>query len=315
MEFDLATGLLSVQEDFSERLHYVRNAEHHRVRPWVQKAFLQRAQAWQRLDDYDRQRVRQPRRIMNSTLKRHHGNMLGFPPTMLNMVARLQRATPLLNFHRQPDELGPELPSDLFGHMDGMPRNGVQVFVETFQRTPEPVQNPRPTCIWVAIKSPLRIAARNWESLARGEQPPPGVNTLAPILENLGPWLRRNYHVWRRLEVPENGSHVVKDTSREPGKQSSSNIEPMPPVILAWRQKYIWFVWKGGAGGKLIAQYASHWLPIHEVDNSRDLDLEIRSEQDLRRIREQELFSETAVGGNDDNTNGIPQRHDTELYF
>lgn len=298
MEFNLDTMLLSVHEQFPSRLHYVRDAKHHQVKPWVCKAMIQRAEAWQALDVYDLARIRRlGGSLKNNTSKRHLGSSLSHVNTLWNMAATVHKSNSSLTFSRHSAELGHELPPRVLSHMDGMVARDVQVWTEIYHRPGTPEESQTTSCIWVTINAPLRTASRNWETLARGQTPHADDDALAPILRNFGRWLQRTY---RHLTTPGNHKsgpdklspsvpvQVARDTQdkasgRRHIRMPRGAVPDAVPVVFAWRQKYIWFLWTGGIRGKLVAQYASHWLPINEVDKGQDLDTKLKSSQEFWR--------------------------------
>lgn len=315
MEFDLKTLSLSVHERFPQQLQYVWDVQHHLCKPWIRKAFLQRAEAWHSLDVYDlgRSNSTGDPKTKNSTRKRHMGATRGHPTTFFSLAIASQKAQGTYSFERSPALLGPRLPPRMLCHLDGMETGDVQVYTENY------CLSGKLSCVWVAINAPMRTAARNWEALARGEAPHPDEDTLAPILENLGQWLKEAHRDSRRRKPvnPEDedaATRVPMQDARGPedkapkARRTSPPPDAVPtvvPVILAWRQKYIWFLWTGGVDGKLVAQYASHWLPLDEVDK-RDMDVRIRFSQDAWRRRYQSIKLDGEVGL-DEFLNPIPQ--------
>lgn len=316
MEFDLKSLSLSVHEEFPSRLRDVCDSPQHQVKPWLTKALIQRAKAWELLDLYDLRRVSRPQRIMNKTNKRHFGATMGHPTTLSSLCAAAQKSQNNIVLKTWPHELGPVLPPWKLGHLDGMLRGDVRVYTETYRRFPQP-PDPHPslsyTTIWVAINAPLRTALRNWESLASGSAPHPDEDTLAPILQNFGQWLKGPYRAcqpWRDVtSKPDNsspgmppaqgGSHDTQDDdlATKPHRATAPlrNDSDAVPVVFAWHQKYIWFLWTGGFDGKLIAQYASHWLPLEEGNRAVDLDKEIWKVQQGKRNQLKEHDSSSSA--------------------
>lgn len=265
MVFDLQSEALSTDERFPERLHYVRDAVHHEVKPWIEKHFKRNAEAWRRLDKEDFMRVRhEPAgKAMNRTHTKHRGQMLSHTASMLSMAT--PRLATKLRLHafttRWPDNLGVELPSRWLAHLDGMALNDATVFTEFHGETPTL------SSILFAINSSFAQAQGTWAALAQGERGVDmharisDVDAFTPLLINFGRWLKRAYNnqkasldVCTNLSGPRNCPIPLLRDSIPEGHAI--------PVLFAFRQKYIWFLWEGGIEGHLEAQYASHWLPV-----------------------------------------------------
>lgn len=264
MVFDLQSETLSLHPFFPERLHYVRDVVHHEVKPWINKAFTQRAEAWRLLDRADFLRVRDDQKdvALNRTRARHRGNVMNQPAVLLNMALPGVDKPKYKPFSvRWPVNLGVDLPSRWLGHLDGMKEDDAAVFVEFHGK------KPILTSILFTINSSYSQAQATWSALAQGRigrtnyNRRSDINAFTPLLMSFCRWLKQTYQdqkagpkLYKNYSSPESGPlPVLRDSMPE---------AQVVPVIFAFRQKYIWFLWKGGIQGKLEAQYASHWLPV-----------------------------------------------------
>lgn len=287
MVFKLEDSSLSVEKGFASRLHYVKDPKHHQLKRWIAKALIQRAEAWLELDLMDFRRLRKLPSLGNCTHLRHRGNARSHAKTIHGLAARSQRAQKYLLCTRWPDNIGPSLSGQPFGHLDGMYPEDVQVLTETQKHPPNGPE--LLTCIWVVVNAPYRLAR-----LAFGRGPlHPDLDTFGPVMSNFHRWLSSR---WCSENIP-NGTMTRQKQPRQypydatPQPNNAVELQSPPrfqdmvpegrivPVIFAWRHKYIWFTWEGGIKGKLVAQYASHWLPIHESKKVGDLDSRISAIQ------------------------------------
>lgn len=270
MSFDLRNCSLSVDREFPSRLMYVQDTKHHEVKPWISKALLSRAESWHPLDYEDLARVRHPEVRVNSTTRRHRGRIMGHASTLLDLAAT-QKPRPTFRHKTWTKDLGPTLPPRVVGHLDGMRPEDVSVLTET--HLSKLGGRRLLSCIVVAVNAPLRTAALSWDALAQGQTPRPDLDALQPIMRNFAQWLKED-----SLELSDQ-KPVQREQSPLPRQMITD--EHVVPVVFAWRQKYIWFLWTGGIDGQLVAQYASHWLPINEVGDPVDnLDNRIKGLQD-----------------------------------
>lgn len=295
MVFDLGKLDLSVDEKFPSRLMYVQDAKHHEVVPWISKAFLQRARAWRELDSEDLTRVEHPTKKWNSTHRRHRGNTKAFATFLMDLAeARKENIRFGLQHATWPGDLGPTLPPRLAGFLDGMGPEDVSLRVQTYQKNAGHSESRQIlSCVLVAVNAPLRAATYSWEALAGGRSPDPDLDALRPVMREFGRWLKSVY----RPQEHKSGRGLPQPRAKgKIGTQSAFLQDMIPdahaiPVVFAWRQKYIWFLWTGGDDGQLVAQYASHWLPIREVErdaHGANSDFDTR----LRRIQSRLLQSD-----------------------
>lgn len=288
MVFDLNTMSLSVEPTFPERLQYVRDDKFLDSKPWVHKALLNRAKAWNKLDEYDMARLSGHLSgnvvAMNSTFKRHYGMNLSSYVAMRGLAARMKKSQGPPIWARWLDLLGPTVSPSWDAHIDGMEPRDVQVTIETHGQG-QAGDGPRIlSCVWVAINAPLRHATRDWESLAAGADS--YTDALEPVLVNVARWLndyydKGNFHKFPYKVSKSEGSGSTDLFRYElPSLRDMVPRDHVVPVVFAYRQKYIWFLWSGGIQGKLVAQYASHWLPISDANQLGDIDVLMRHRQE-----------------------------------
>ncbi|ROW06978.1 hypothetical protein VMCG_04041 [Cytospora schulzeri] len=283
LTFDLSTLSLSVSPSFSQDLHY-HKPTHHKARPWVEKAVMQRAVKWKGLDIVDKTRISSPDKTMNRTARRHRGNVFAQPGLLYSAACSIQKHYHQPSFVRWARNVAPTLPERLYGHLDGIVPEDVDIYVEDHRSYLPDHPERIASCIWVAINAPWGVSMRACEALASGEQPHPDWDILTPVLKNFHTWLHLTYH-----KQKPNAREYRKTCSRNPRRYLPLLRDMMPPghdipVVFAFRQKYMLFVLKGGIDGKLVAQYASHWLPI-KGGSKADMDVEINQLQ-LTRLRE-----------------------------
>lgn len=293
MELDLDSMSLSVETTFPDRLQSVQDFKSLNLPPYVHKALLQRAQAWARLDRYDAARLDShisnlllnDKPTMNNTDKRHYGMIGSNSKTLWSLTARTQKTSrrPIWAFWK--DEIGPAVSPTWHVHLNGMFPRDAQVIIETHRLT-KSGQGPRTlSCVWVAINAPMGHAIRDWESLAVGADP--YTDAFTPVLENFARWLKKYWDKGNHRKLPyEAFSPETEPPAKLPSLSQMVPSGHVVPVVLAYRQKYIWFLWSGGIHGKLVAQYASHWLPLYEANKSGDIDT-------LMRYRQEALMRET----------------------
>lgn len=283
LEFDPSTMSLTVSPSFPRKLHF-HPPTHHKTRPWIEKAFLQRAAKWTALDTVDKARVEQSTRTMNRTSRRHRGNTFSHVSLLQNAGSRVQKYIYEPAFVRWARNMAPSLPERLHAHLDGIVPEDVEIYIEDHESYVEGHTGRVASCIWVAINASYSISMRACNELAIGNQPHPDWDILTPILQNLYQWLQDTY----TNQSPEEKEYRKAD-SQNPRRFLPLLRDMIPlghdiPVVLAFRQKYLLFILKGGIDGKLIAQYTSHWLPVKEGSNF-DVDEKVNSLQ-LDRLRD-----------------------------
>lgn len=253
IEFDLKSLRLSVAKGASDRLQYLWDPSKHKARPYLAEPLIKRAKGWAELNVEDLKRVR-TLKMRNSTLKRHRGCLSSHIRTLFDFSRKplKPRDTTYNGLHGcVAKNLGPTLPPTIYGHLDGVFPEDVELLMECHKHKSEDEDSRFLTCLWISVNAPYGVCQRTWESLSYGYQPDPELDVVTPVLQNVARYLKkqsRNRRENLRLEqlidaTPENKSI---------------------PVVLALRQKYIWFLWTGGIDGKLVAQYASHWLPCQD---------------------------------------------------
>lgn len=285
MVLHLNDSSLSMEEGFANRLRYVKDFDHHKVKPWIEKAMTQRAEAWLKLDLTDLKRVTGKVFFGNRTIRPHRGQAWSAATRVMDTAASLQKKRNSILLTRWRDQLGPSLAPQLAGHLDGMRPEDVHVVTET--RKSSSTGQELLFCIWVGVNAPYRLASLSFEQRPLH----PDVDTFAPVMTNFSRWLRST---WNSREALRPGRDPLNTGQRHDPSLRFRDLVPeghTVPVVVAWRQKYIWFTWEGGIQGKLVAQYASHWLPHRDVDRVGDPDTKIKSIQ-MRLLRELETVSD-----------------------
>lgn len=285
LTFDIPTMSLSVSPDFMRNLHF-HKATHHKARPWIEKACLQRAVNWTVLDETDMNRLVKSYKTMNRTSKRHRGNVFAQPSLLHNAASSLQKHRHEPSFVRWSRNVAPILPERLYGHLDGIVPEDVEIYIEDHKSYVKGHPDRIASCIWVSINAYWSVSMRACEALAIGNQPHPDWDIMTPVLVNFSTWFKETYH-----NQSENAKEYRKNNSHNPRRFLPLLRDMIPPghdipVVFAFRQKYLLFILKGGIEGELVAQYASHWLPIKEA-SKLDVDKEI-NELQLARLRDGE---------------------------
>lgn len=269
--FDPLTNSLSVSPSFRRHLYY-REPTHHKAKPWIGKAMLQRATAWLELDFLDRNRVIRPEKTSNRTTKRHLGMVAAYPMLISGTTNRVQKYRYDPAFVWWARALAPTLPERMFGHIDGIVSDDAFVYMEHHSSFVKDHTGRLLGCVWVAVNASFSVAMRTCDDLAIGKTPNPEWDILTPVLTNFCAWFRAEYH--GQKEVPKK-SEMTSVTNRRHDLPKLRDMIPPGhdiPVLLAFRHQYLLFIWKGGIDGKLVAQYQGHWLPLHEVGPKPDFD-------------------------------------------
>lgn len=287
MEFNLDTMSLSVETTFPERLQSVQDFKSLNLKPYVEKALLKRAEAWSKLDKEDAARLESYISNLsldgdpttNNTRKRHYGMMHAHTSTLYALALKTQKPQKEPIRARWPDELGPVLSPSWHVHLNGMRPEDVQVNIDTHDSHGRRTLS----CVWVSINAPLGHAIRDWESLAAGADA--YTDSFTTVLANLARWLKtywdkEDHHKSSRKTFVAEERQKPRASGKLPSLSEMVPCDHVVPVVLAYRQKYIWFLWSGGIHGKLVAQYASHWLPLCEANKPGDLDTLMRYRQE-----------------------------------
>ncbi|PSR97362.1 hypothetical protein BD289DRAFT_108361 [Coniella lustricola] len=276
MELNLADLTLSVSKTFPHRLVYAHDPDHHAGKPWIADALLRRAESWNEKDMYDFLRLLHPGGTkQNSMNKQHRGQCLSNYKVLFDVanrsLKRKDNARSIIEELRI-DHLGVTPPPSITALQDGMYPEDVVAAVEHV-RDPRRGPDRRITAFWVSINAPFRLAMRSCLALSRGYTPAQESDILTPTLLNFGKWLRQ-WHTGSKDQSLEGRSATKSVRFPGTGVNMCPDVDTLGPIpiIFAFRQKYIWFTWHGGFHGKLVAQYASHWLPVHSAGLGRDWD-------------------------------------------
>ncbi|ROW00567.1 hypothetical protein VSDG_03373 [Cytospora chrysosperma] len=297
LTFDVSTLSLSMSPDFMRNLHF-HKPTHHKTRPWIERAFMQRAVKWAALERVDTDRVKNLQDIKNRTSHQHRGNVFAHPWLIHGAASRVQKHRHEPSFVRWLKNGAPTLPARLYGHLDGIVPEDAEIYVEDHRSYVKGYPDRIASCIWVGINAYWSVSMRACEALAIGNQPHPDWDVLTPVLENFCSWLKETYYNQKE------GAHQYRQNIKHHSRQYWPLLRDMMPpgydipVVFAFRQKYLLFILKGGIDGELVAQYASHWLPVAEAstcDGEREI-----NELQLARLRDREpedAVSKTS-GGN-----------------
>lgn len=266
LEFDVPTMSLSLSPSFLQNLHF-HPPTHHKTRPWIEKALLQRTSSWTKLELVDKKRVEHHDTTINRTSKRHRGNTYSHLLLLQNASSSTQKHTHQPGIARWARGVAPFIPERLYGHLDGTVPEDMEIYVEDHRSYVKDHDERIVSCIWVAINASYSVSMRAFSELANDNKPNPDWDVLTPALRNFSKWLldtcknqRPNHLQYRatnrynpRLYIP-----LLKDMI-PPGHDV--------PVVFAFRQKYLLFILKGGINGKLVAQYESFWLPVRDASD------------------------------------------------
>lgn len=298
MTFDPSTNSLSVSPTYLKKL-YFHYPTHHKIRPWVEKAYMQRAQSWLELDLDDLSRVKLTSINKNRSAKRHRGNVLAHPVFTSGAANRVQKYNWDPAFVRMGKSLAPTLPERLYGHLDGIVPEDGTVFVEDHEGYIREVPGRVVSSVWVAVNASHGVTMRTCTDMVAGNPPNPEWDVLTPILSNFCKWFKDTYYNQRNMQ--EEGEEGEENSPENPQRTSPLPRAMIPPehdipVVLAFRQKYLLFIWKGGIDGKLVAQYEGYWLPMNEVKKGDDN--EVTKGNDVDKWTNKEQLASLRRGAN-----------------
>lgn len=250
MEYDPVTKSFS----FSKRL-YTESIYDHQLTipgftvPYLVKSLTTRGDAWALLKSYDQRRLRLAGKIFNSTNKRHRGQCLSTVKNTFDLIQRAERPkrTRALLWH---NNIGPSMEKTGPLLDDFLPED-VAVTMETVGTTP------RLSLVFVSINVSFKLAQDAWIALSSRREPKPGLDVFTPVVTRFCEWFTHTIAYQKTgSKEPKGNNEATLPMLRDIIDNGSGDF----PVVFAFRDQYIWFMWKGGLEGKLIAQYTGSWI-------------------------------------------------------